>query len=256
MTPNLVRELIELTASTPAFLHFDILGFIRACEVPKNALSELNTVLNDVADRGGNILTPAYSYSYTKNELYSMARSKCDLGRSADFLREKNVGRRTSDALFSYLSFGSWLDNKYFLPTSQESFGPDSLIACAFEKDAYLLTVGNRMHYSTEIHFIERILNVSYRLNKEFNGVIETLDGLSHDQTITYFCRDLEFAKRYKMIVSFEKLVKDLREENLIMKKIIDDKVVLEYINLQRVHDFVKPRVEKDVFYLMKEENR
>jgi aminoglycoside 3-N-acetyltransferase len=233
-------------------MHFDSIGFFPIAVNCNSYLSSLNQLFNDVEKKGGNLLIPSYSYSYTKKELYSIKDTKCTLGRVFDHIRKENYKKRTSDSLFSYLSFREQSPENFFLPIDYESFGDNSLIADVFNNNGYLLSVGNRLHHSTEIHYLERLLNVPYRQNKDFSGVIRTLDCQEHHQKITFYCRDLEFANKHNMTVSFEKLFYDLDRANKIEKVMVNNEVLIEAIHIQEILPFIKKKIKKDIFYLMK----
>lgn len=213
----------------------------------------MSELFNLTSQMGGNILVPVYSYSYTKKEDYSIKDTPSDLGKASDFLRINNYERRTSDALFSYLSFSGWTDPSYFYPNNYESFGTDSLIAKVFEADGYLMSVGGKLHQCTEIHYLEKLLNVSYRMNKDFAGKITTLSNESIPQVITYFCRDMDFAEKYSATVSFERLFREMDQAGLIEKTNIKGELEIEFVRYQQVFTYLKGKLKDNVFYLMKD---
>ena len=256
MKQKVATTISQLTRDKPAFMHFDLTGFIRLGTNAESCLININSMLNDVQSNGGNVLIPTYSYSYTSNELYSVRDSMSTLGHSSEFLREKNYSIRTYDPIFSYLSFASLTPNKHFTNTDSNTFGSGSIIDEVFQNDGYLISVGDRLHYSTEIHYIERLLKVPYRFEKDFHGEIIGLDGVKKRQKATYYCRDLEFAKRHNMTVSFEKLVYDLKQEGYVESVTIDDMLLIEIVRFQDLLPFIKRKLEKDDFYLMKPNRR
>ena len=247
-------KFIELTLNNPGFLHFDSMGFFRLSTEKNSMLETLNSLFLLIEQRGGNILLPTYSYSFTKNEVYSIGNSPSDLGRVSEYLREKNPSRRTSDANFSYICFGNNFLEDYFKPRDWNTFGAySSLIADMFNKDGYLLSVGDKLHFSTEVHYLEKMLNVQYRFDKIFSGKIEALDGTLHEQNMKYFCRDVEFSNKYNSIVSFEKLFTDMKKNQLIQEFVIEDTIKIDSVKLQVVYAFVKDKLKEDAFYLMKD---
>lgn len=250
---KVIDKFLELTEEVPGFLHFDSIGFFRLATKKNNIFETLNSLFHSVKDSGGNLLIPSYSYSYTKNEVYSVKDSESSLGQMSDYLRKNNPELRTSDAIFSYLAFSNLVSKSFFSPVNYESFGPSSLIAEVFNSNGYLISVGNRLHYSTEIHLLEKLLNVEYRLNKNFPGKILTLENEIHDQVITYFCRDLDFANKYNAIVSFERLFKDMTDDGLVEEYVIEDMIEISTVRFQAVFSYLKEKMLKDSFYLMKD---
>lgn len=243
----------ELTRTSPGFLHFDSMGFFRLSNKKNAMLESLNTLFHLIEEKGGNILVPSYSYTYTKQQLFSLRNTLSDLGRVSDFLRAANPEKRTTDANFSYLCFGKNFSQKYFEARDWNTFGDSSLIADIFNQDGFLMSAGDKLHYSTEIHFLEKMLNVSYRFDKDFSGKIELLDGAVKDQTVKYFCRDVEFSNKYNSIVSFERLFSDMKLAGLIQDFVIDDGIEINCVRFQIVYGFIKDKLKRDPFYLMKD---
>ena len=242
----------EITQNSPAFLHFDAIGFHRLANGKNGILESVRNLFSLVKNKGGNLLVPVYSYSYTKNETYSMKESPSDLGRMSDYLRTVAADLRTTDAIFSYLAFTNSISQEFLSPLDYETFGDKSLIASVFNSDGSLLSVGGKLHYCTEIHFLERMLQASYRINKIFPGQIKTLDDTIHTQSITYYCRDLEFHAKNDFVVSFEKLFADMTNDGLIESHIIDGTIEISGVKFQRVFSFLKKKLLLDQYYLLK----
>ncbi|MBF0208632.1 MAG: AAC(3) family N-acetyltransferase [Oligoflexia bacterium] len=242
----------KLTRNNPGFLHFDITGFIRISRNPLTLLHDLNNLIKECHFNGGNIFIPLYSYSYTDNEEYSLKKSVSKLGKVSDYFRILHPEKRTIDAIFSYAAFSNWVNRKYFQISNYATFSKGSLIDDIFNKDGLLMSVGRRLHYSTEVHYIERLLEVKYRFDKNFHGTFIDLDNNKHSQVVTYFCRDLEFAKKMNITVSFEKLFNDLQDLGIVQNYYINGDFHLEVVNLQQVYDYLKIKLPNDPFYLMK----
>ena len=67
-----------------------------------------------------------------------------------------------------------------------ETFGDNSLIGELFNSNGYICCVGDVFHNTpTEVHFIERLLQVSYRSNKTMSGEIIDREGESHFQNLS-----------------------------------------------------------------------
>ena len=245
-------QFCSLTRSAPGFLHFDALGFYRLADKKNGILDAVRDLLNLVKKNGGNLLVPVYSYSYAKNEIFSLKDSRSDLGRVSEYLRTGGCDLRTTDAMFSYLSYASGLREEFFSPLDYETFGDKSIIADVFNKDGYLLSVGDKLHYCTEIHFLEKMLEVPYRFNKDLSGQIKTLDGNIHQQIVTYYCRDLAFYERQNFTVSFERLFFDMKNEGLIENYIVSGVIEIYAVRFQKVLHYLKKKLSLDQDYLKK----
>ncbi|MDO9182274.1 MAG: AAC(3) family N-acetyltransferase [Bacteriovorax sp.] len=252
LADDICNLICELTHNREAFFHFDIMGFIRLGSSRSTRFSELSNIFSNIRKQGGNVYVPSYSYSYTKDEVYSIKDTPCSLGATFDFLKNEHFNLRTADPIFSYLAFSEKTKENFFIPKNYECFGESSLIANVFHNEGILISVGNRLHYSTEIHYIEKLLKVPYRFNKSFKGKTKSLNGELFDLEAIYYCRDLEFAERKKLIVSFEQLMRDMREKKIIKNIAIRDEFELEWVKLSDVFDFVSAKLKINSNYLMK----
>ncbi len=183
-----------------------------------------------------------------------MKDSECTLGATYDYLRSKFYENRTSDPIFSYVAFSQHTDEKFFRPTNYDCFGPDSLIAEGFKSDGILMSTGHRLYHSTEIHYIEKMLNVPYRFDKVFKGQTLGLDGQIHDLDVTFYCRDLEFAKKTQLVPCFQQLVSDMKEDGVLKTVSIRDEFELEWVRISDVTEYAANKLKKNPYYLMRVE--
>lgn len=252
MTQEVCDLICELTHEREAFFHFDAVGFIRLGASRNTRLSNLTTLFLNIREQGGNVYVPAYSYSYPKGEVYSIKDAPCTLGATLEFLKNEHYALRTADPIFSYLAFSKKANKNFFIPENYDCFGENSLIANVYHDNGILISVGDRLHYSTEIHYIEKQLKVPYRFDKIFQGRTKSLSEKVYDLEVTYYCRDLEFAEREQLTVSFEQLIGDMREKNIIKKISIRDELELELVKLSDVSEFASNKLKINPYYLMK----
>ena len=136
---------------------------------------------------------------------------------------------------------------KYFKTSNYSSFGEGSLIEEVFNKDGYLGAIGNALEYLTEIHFLEKKLNVDYRFDKVFTGYSIDSDGNKMSNKITYFCRDLN--ANYS--VSLVQLKKDIKSAGLIETwRLIEFNLKIEVIKIRELYLFIKEKLLIDPEYL------
>ena len=192
-----------------------------------------------------------YSYTYTKNEVYDILNTPADLDEVSEFLRMNNKSKRTADANFSYLLFGDKFSNKHFKVSNYSSFGEGSLIEEVFNKDGYLGAIGGVLEYLTEIHFLERKLNINYRFDKDFYGTSIDANRCKVNNKITYFCRDLNL----NYVNSFVQLKKDIKENDLIETWTIPIyNLKIEVIKIRILFNFIKKKLAVDPKYLCRYE--
>ena len=242
-----IKELSNHLKSNPLMLHINPVGLLRLAPVNVQRFTKLNLILNRVQDNGGNIAVPAYSYTYTKKEIYDVENTQSDLSEVVEYLRVNNKDKRTSDANFSYLLFGNGFSNRHFSVSDYSSFGDGALIDEVYNKDGYLGAIGGALEYLTEIHYLERRLNVSYRFDKIFKGSSVNTEGRIVNNQLTYFCRDLE--SNYS--VSFVQLKEDIRLEGLVkIWKLEECSLKIEVVKIQELYAFIKEKLLNNPEYL------
>jgi aminoglycoside 3-N-acetyltransferase len=244
-----IKELSNHLSSNPLMLHINPVGLAWLGEDNKQRYSSLDIILNDIQNNGGNIAVPTYSYSYTKDEVYDIYNTPSALNGVSEFLRKENIDKRTADANFSYLMFGSSFSSKHLKVLNYSTFGKDSLIDEVYNKDGYLGVIGDALEYLTEVHYLEKRLNVSYRSDKIFKGASINTDGeIIHNQ-LTYFCRDLKSNYSGSLL----RLKEDIRLEGIVKKwKLKEYNIVFEVVKIQELCAFIKEKLLNNTKYLQK----
>lgn len=248
---TLTSKLAELTGDLPAFIHLDMLGLAKTARNNEDRLAEFLDILTDTEKKGGNFCIPSYSLSYTRNEEYIISDTECvNVGAVSEFIRKNFPKKRTVDALFSYLIFGDKISKKHYEVNDYESFGTDSLIGEVFRTDGYIWAIGGVFKNSTEIHFIEKLLQVSYRYDKIFKGKLTDNYGKKHDQKVTYFCKNFD----YNLWYDFKNLENDLREDGL-METIKTDgyPFFITGIKFSTLYEYIEHKIRKDYKYFIKD---
>jgi aminoglycoside 3-N-acetyltransferase len=237
--------LIEKTKDNPASIHIDLIGLIRLGKSQDEMMDNFYKILMDTQEGGGNIVVPNYTYSLTKNEVFDLNSTPPTIGKVCEYLSKTGVSR-TQDGNFSYLNFSNHFFQEHLQKIeSYETFGENSLIDELFESDGYLCALGCGLEF-TEIHYIEKKLNVPYRFNKKFTGKINNgVDEYVQDNT--YFCRDTSLGLRS----NFDALYGDLKKEGLIEYWSIDNIFEVEAIKFRELYTFIKSKLKKNRNYLV-----
>lgn len=249
MKESLTDLLAGKTKNNPAAIHIDFIGLIRMGKDNAGRLEEFCNLLKETESKGGNICIPAYSLSYTKNEDYNILETpSSNIGIVSEYVRQNSSALRTVDALFSYITFGKNISRDHFEVKNYESFGNDSLVGELFEKDGYICSIGGIFRNSTEIHFIEKLLEVKYRSDKKFEGNIIDTDGKIHRQQITFFCKNFDFNLWY----NFKKLEDSLKKDGLMeVFKVEGYPFYIEGIKFRTLYEYVEIEIRKDYKYFL-----
>ncbi|MBS1517996.1 MAG: AAC(3) family N-acetyltransferase [Bacteroidetes bacterium] len=248
MSDKFAELLSEKTRENPAFIHIDFIGLIRMGRTHPERLENFCALLRKTELLGGNICIPAFTLSYTRNEDFDLLNSpSVNVGIVSEAVRNEFPRRRTCDGLFSFTAIGNNFSDENFRIKDSDTFG-DSLIAEVFKKDGYLASIGGVFRNSTEIHYLEKLLEVDYRSDKIFEGNLIAGDGKAHRQKVTYFCKNFD----YNLWYDFSALEHDLREEGLFeIYKAGEYPVYIEMIRFRTVYEFLKEKIRKDKNYLI-----
>ena len=249
ITEITIIDLAKKTKNNPLVIHINPIGLLRMAKSNEERFYKFNFLLNDIQDKGGNIAIPTYSYSCVSGDVYDVMNTPSQLDEVSEYLRINNKSKRTIDANFSYLLFGNDFSSKHFKVTKYSSFGENSLIEDIFLQDGYLGAIGGILEYLTEIHFLEKKLNVNYRFDKEFTGITIDKDNIEHKQTSIYYCRDLQS----NYAVSFVQLKQDLKEAGIIETLFVKEyNLKIEIVKFKDIYNFIKNKLPNYPKYLWK----
>ncbi|MDQ3019275.1 MAG: AAC(3) family N-acetyltransferase [Bacteroidota bacterium] len=245
-----VSLIAEKTKHNSAAFHIDLIGLIRLGKSNEERLEEFCDILRGAEMKGGSFCIPAYSLSYTKNEDYNIKKTPSEVGLVAEYIRKKFSDKRTVDALFSYITFGNKISDKHFEVQDYESFGKNSLIEELFETDGYICSIGGVFRNCTEIHFIEKLLDVKYRSDKIFKGSIIDYDDKIHNQQTTYFCKTFD----HNLWYDFKNLEQDLKRDGLMeIFKVDGLQFFVEGIKFSILYEYIERKIKNDYQYFIKE---
>ena len=240
-------EFASKISSNPLIMHINPVGMLRMGSSNMERFEKLNGMFLQIQNYGGSLAVPTYSYSYTNNEIYDVINTESTLDILSEYLRKKNIFKRTMDPNFSYLLFGDCFSDKHYTAINYNSFGEGGMIDELFQQDGYLGAIGGAFEYLTEIHYIERKLNVNYRFDKKFHGVTIGYDRIKKYTTLNYFCKNRDFYSK----VSLVKLKKDLIENQLVEEFFIKEhNLKIEIIKIKCVSEFIEEKLLANPEYL------
>lgn len=159
------------------FIHTDI-----SFGVPNPVLKKkgyLESLYKSIENLGVKTLVfPAFTYSFCNNEVFDVRHSKTSMGALIEYIRTNKSVVRSIDPLLSFITTGK--DKHLF----DGDLGNHSLgIGSAFDRlhntdgVRFLFFGAEFEEYFTYVHYVEKILNVPYRFDKEFTGKIIDYDG-------------------------------------------------------------------------------
>lgn len=119
------------------------------------------------------MIFPAFSYSFCNHEDYNVRESKTSMGALIEYVRKTANARRTLDPLLSLLEIGrpsGLMDVPLGCRALGEGSGFDWLHQQS--KVKFLFFGADFSSCFTYIHHIEKILEVPYRYDQQFSGMI------------------------------------------------------------------------------------
>lgn len=176
------------------FLHSNIGFFGRAEGVTRSdTLCELffDALINRVGDTG-TIVVPTFTYSYPRHQAFNPETTASDMGIFAEWIRLHPDAKRSRDPSYSVAAIG---EKAEMLTTAipENSFGRNSFF------DRFLAVNGTILNLnldagSTFLHFLEREMNVPYRFDKTFKGLMISDNEQTKETKNTIYVRYLHEA--------------------------------------------------------------
>ena len=140
-----------------------------------NSKSDINEVffrmLKKCIGENGTLFVPTYTYSFGKNKLFDVKKTKSSIGDFGNFfLNQKNI-IRSEDPMMSIAGVGP--EAKKILKIKKNtSYGK----GCVFEKmlkiDLKILNIGLGPNWIPFIHYLDYLNKVPFRYDKYFEGQI------------------------------------------------------------------------------------
>lgn len=150
------------------------------------------SAFREAAGPDGTWVLPAYTYSYTKGEVFDPASTPPtrDMGLLPNALWRHPDARRSLDPIFSVIALGARAE-ELTRGVPESCFGDDCFYARLLAADGAVCNIGIGSH-SALLHHVEQSLGVPYRFLKTFSG-ISIIDGKRVETEITYNVRNLDF---------------------------------------------------------------
>ncbi len=146
--------------------------------LPAMKRGELLAALLDCLESLGvrTLVFPAFTFSFCNNEPFDARNSRTPMGALNEYARRTGRGVRSADPLLSIYALGDPLDLTENLGPSSigENSSYDRLHKCGREV-RFLFFGADMRECFTYTHYMEAIIGVPYRYDREFTGTI--IDG-------------------------------------------------------------------------------
>lgn len=214
METSLHRGLHDLgvQAGDSVMMHVDamVVGQFRDRANPAG-MQDFFSAIEAYLGRKGTLIIPTFSYSFTKNEVFSVRDTPSDVGMLSELFRHRDGVHRSPEPIFSVAASGGRATELAALDTS-DCFGADSIFQWLVLNDAKVVCLACDIDRMTFFHYAEQMVPVTYRYKKRFSGTVVGLSGIQREKSIEYFVRDLDVnpvldATRFKTDALRDKLL-------------------------------------------------
>lgn len=130
------------------------------------------------------LVFPAFTYSFQNHENFDVRSSRTSMGALIEFIRKQPNVHRSLDPMLSLIAVGEKSDI-VFGEIGNHCFGPDSCFNRLHNESGvkFLFLGADFAEYFTYIHFIEKVLDVPYRFDMSFKGMITDYAGNTFEHT-------------------------------------------------------------------------
>jgi aminoglycoside 3-N-acetyltransferase len=229
------------------FIHSNIGFFGRANGVTGS--DELCRLFFDaLMERVGNsgtIVVPTFTYSYPRNQVFNPKTTTSEMGLFAEWIRLHPNAKRSWDPCYSVAAIGGKAE-MLTTETPENSFGPNSFFDRFLSVNGLILNL-NLDAGSTFLHFLEREINVNYRFDKVFNGLIDSDADESKKTKNTIYVRYIHEAT----LPNFENFHKLVTNENKLCKVHLG-RGVINLISALDCKYIINENFKKDPWFLTK----
>jgi aminoglycoside N3'-acetyltransferase len=187
-----IAEMLSRLGSGPVFVHAD--PFRAASLVPKtkdrDAFIDSHIELLEQATNGRALWMPAFNYDFPRTHSFDVMNDESQLGPIPERFRVSKSEWRTPIPIFSASGTGDVPQIRWGETT--DPFGSESLFARLSESDGVILYYGDTFHYTTIVHYAERLSGgPPYRYDKIFVGGVTDVDGNVTKGSLNYHVRPM-----------------------------------------------------------------
>ena len=130
----------------------------------EKVLKKIFDEFKKIIGKKGNLIIPAFSYSWGDNEkkkIFSLKKTRPKTGLFPNYLLNKPGVVRTKDPMFSFLIFGK--NKNYLKKIGNSSFGINSLYEKINSTNTYLVSFGLNKFDPTFVHYVEEYFNNNFK---------------------------------------------------------------------------------------------
>lgn len=187
-----IANLVAGMGDGPVLVHSDPFRAARLAGPHRDRAVLLDAHLSILREVAGDVplWLPAFNYDFTRTGVFDVSLSASQLGPIPEHFRTTVAEWRTPIPIFSLTGVGAGPSSEWGFDT--DPFGDHSAFAELVKQDGVVLYYGDTFHYSTIIHYAERLAGGPfYRYDKTFPGHVVLEDGSVIEGALRYHVRPL-----------------------------------------------------------------
>ena len=159
------------------------LGIPKETHEGSSAFDVVYGAIRDAIGESGTLLTPTYTYSFCKGEVFDPRHTPSTIGPFGNELLKLDGSERSLDPIFSVAGIGP-AAKELFADLPNTCFGEGCLYDRLGKTEAKICAIGVGLHYATAIHHLEEMAGVPHRFRKLFSGQIKKGENLVKENWI------------------------------------------------------------------------
>ena len=145
--------------------------------------------------KSGTVVIPVFNLDCVSKKKFDQKNSPGQSGMFGNLLLKKYYKHRTKHPMYSFLVFGN-KSLKYMKINNKNATGKNSLWKNFNNDNFELITFGHHYVRSfTHVHYLENLVNISYRLNKTFQVNYIDVDRKKFTANYSFFARKLDICE-------------------------------------------------------------
>jgi len=237
---------IGLRKGDKILLHSDVSSFRNISGLSWTGTFKLikNSFLNVLGENGA-LIVPTFNWDFCDGKTYIHSKTRSQTGIFSNYILSDESSVRSFHPIYSFCGIGHNV-KALFENISNSSFGENSVFERLHKINAKIVMF-NFNKGTTFVHYVEQKLGINYRYLKTFRGrvVFDELDYIDEfDMYVRFLDKDI--------IVSLDKLHKDLKSNNKMVFSSITNDIYLSAFNCNDLYKFIENKLKVSPYYLLK----
>lgn len=228
-------------------VHSDLsnIGFVKIDL--KSSINILHNSIISIIGDSGTICVPSFYWEFNKKRIFDLKKSSVTpkIGIYSRYVNGLKKSIRSLNPIASVSAIGKNA-KKICNRKTASAYGIDSPFDVLTKLNAKMLFIGADLRYMTYVHYVEQMVGVPHRYFKHYKGKI-IVNKKNLNLPIIGFVRYLN-----------KNIINDIEGNNRkfsskkISNKVLHNGKKLYSIKTRTIFDFLKVKLQKDCFYLLK----